>query len=172
MQQYNSLFDAVPWKAVGISALQTFIVYWLAMLGLRLVGRRAFGELGPQDVVLLLLLSEALNSALVHQEGGFWGGVASAATMLVTVAITERVKFLRALLDDHAVTVVVDGRPLRGAMEKYHVDDSDLEKAAREYGVPGPEAFERAVIEGDGSITGVLKPEYRATPHRVERGGL
>lgn len=159
---------SVPWSAVGVSALQTFVVYWFAMAGLKLVGRRSFGELGPQDVVLLLLLSEALSAALMVPEAGFWGAIASAATLLATVAVTERIKALRQALDGEAVTIVRDGEALEDVMARYQVDDGDLAKAAREYGVAGPEAFERAVLEGDGSITAVLKPEFRGGARKVE----
>ncbi len=162
----GTLFDPIPWHAVGVSALQTFLIYWFAILGLRLVGRRAFGELGPQDIVLLLLLSEGLNSALVPQGAGFWGGVASALTLLVSVGAVERIRPLREALDGTAVDIVIDGQMLRDAMRRYQVDESDVMKAAREYGVAGPEAFERAVLEGDGSITAVLKTEY-TRQHRV-----
>lgn len=162
MNDYHSIFDAVPWGPVGVSALQTFVVYWVAMLGLKLVGRRAFGELGPQDVVLLLLLSEGLNQAMVHPGGGFWAGIASALVLLGTVAITERITAVREAIDGRAVEVVRDGRPVDAAMARFRLDLEDLMSAARSYGVAGPEAFERMVLEGDGSLTGVLKPEHRA----------
>lgn len=162
----HTLFDPIPWGPVGVSALQTFLIYWFAILGLKLVGRRAFGELGPQDVVLLLLLSEGLNSALVPQGAGFWGGVASALTLLVSVGAVERIRRLREALDGSPVDIVLDGRMLTDAMRRYQVDEADVRKAAREYGVAGPEAFERAVLEGDGSITAVLMPGH-SRQHRV-----
>lgn len=167
----HTLFDPIPWGAVGVSALQTFLIYWLAVLGLKLVGRRAFGELGPQDIVLLLLLSEGFNSALVPQGAGFWGGVASALTLLVSVGAVERIRPLRMALDGSSVDIVIDGQMLPDAMRRYQVDEADLYKAAREYGVAGPEAFERAVLEGDGSITAVLMPGHDRQ-HRVARRRL
>ena len=170
MQNYPSIFDlrSIPWGAVGVSALQTFVVYWFAMAGLRLVGRRSIGELGPQDVVLLLLLSEALNAALVVPSAGFWGGLASAAVLLVNLGITERIRPVRRALDGEAVVVLRGGIPLRTVMERYQVDDGDLAKLAREYGVARPEEFEVVVLEGDGSLTGVLKPEHRGARGRAE----
>lgn len=163
MQRYPSVLDlgAIPWRDVGLAALQTFILYWVTMAGLKLVGRRAFGELGPQDIVLLLLLSEAFSVGLMPQQGGFWASLTSGVTLLTVVAVTERVPLLRRLLDSRPVDVVTRGRERREAMERFYVDAGDLEKLAREYGVPDAGAFERIVIEGDGKLTGVLKPEHR-----------
>jgi uncharacterized membrane protein YcaP (DUF421 family) len=161
MGGYPTIFDAVPWPEVGITALQSFVIYWFALTGLKLVGRRAFGEMGPQDLILLLLLSESLNMGLIHNDAGFWGSLASALVLLLTVAIVERVPFLRQRMDDGTIKLVENGRLIKPALKKSLVEEQDLQKAAREYGMPSIKAFETMTLEGDGRITGVLKPEYR-----------
>lgn len=70
---YLTFLDPIPWKLVGISAVQSFIVYWVVLLGLRLAGRRVFGELGPHDLILLLLISEATDLGIVTRRQVFGG---------------------------------------------------------------------------------------------------
>ena len=74
---YVTLFQAVPWEPVGVSVVQTVVIYWLVLLGVKLVGRRVFGEMGPQDMVILFLIAESCDLGLTNEEAGFWGSVAS-----------------------------------------------------------------------------------------------
>jgi len=53
-----------------------------------------------------------------------------------------------------------DGRILEAVMRKGHISMSDLEKVAREYGFADIDVFDIMMLEGDGSITGVLEPGY------------
>jgi uncharacterized membrane protein YcaP (DUF421 family) len=48
------------------------------------------------------------------------------------------------------------------------MEDNDFEVLAREYGMPSPEAFEKIILEDDGRLSGVLKPEYRGRGMNVE----
>ena len=159
--EYVSIFSPIPWKEVGITVLQTFTLYWILVFGLKLVGRRVFGELGPQDLIVLLLIAESTNQGLFHQDAGFWGTVASALTILVTGATIERIPRVKKLFEGSTLELVRDGQVIPGAMKHCLVEKEDLEKAARQYGLPNISAFERMTLEGDGSITGVVKPEFR-----------
>lgn len=46
------------------TAGQTFVLFWFVLLGLKAIGRRAFGELGPQDLILIVVVAEAMDSGL------------------------------------------------------------------------------------------------------------
>lgn len=159
---YTSIFSPIPWEAVGHSVLQTFLLYWMVLFGIKLVGRRVFGEMGPQDFIVLLLVAESCNLGLANEEAGFWGTVFSVLTVLTTGAIAERVSLLRRFLAESAIDVLKDGRPLPGAMKRSLVEEDDLLSTAREYGMPDYSVFEKMTLESDGHITGVLKPQYRS----------
>jgi uncharacterized membrane protein YcaP (DUF421 family) len=158
---YTSILDAIPWYAVGLSILQTVTIYWLLVIGMKLVGRRVFGEMGPQDMIILLLIAEACDLGLSHEDAGYWGTVFSVLTILIMGAMVERIPPLRNKLSDSPIELVKDGQPLAQVMKKSLVEESDLLSTAREYGIPDFSAFETMTLESDGSITGVLKPEYR-----------
>lgn len=160
---YPTIFDPIPWPLVGFSFLQAIVLYWLVMLGLKLVGRRTFSGLGTQEMILLLILSEATDVGVTHMESGFWGSVASIVALLLTVYIVDRIDPLRERLEGKPIYLMRDGKLDEPLMKKYRIDKSDLEHTARKYGVPF-HAFECLVLEGDGNLTGLIRQSfYRLT---------
>jgi uncharacterized membrane protein YcaP (DUF421 family) len=169
--EYTSIFDPIPWEAIGHTVIQTFTLYWLLLIGLKLVGRRVFGEMGPQDLIILLLIAEACDLGLANEKAGYWGTIASVLTILVVGGIIERVPFIRKFLEDNAVVLFKDGQLDKRQMRKNLVEEEELEKVAREYGLNSYQDFSTLVLEGDGSITGVIKPEVREL-HKKEAQGV
>jgi uncharacterized membrane protein YcaP (DUF421 family) len=165
---YVSIFDPIPWAEVGHSMIQTLAVYWLLLFGVKAVGRRVFGEMGPQDLIILLLVAEACDLGLADEGAGFWGTVASVLTILATGGLIERVPVLRRLLES-APVVLCRGRQLeREVMRANLVDESDLQQAVHQYGLESYDGFETMTLESDGSITGVLRMDLRAPRHRLQ----
>jgi uncharacterized membrane protein YcaP (DUF421 family) len=169
--EYTSIFDAIPWEAVGHTVIQTFTLYWLLLLGLKLVGRRVFGEMGPQDLIILLLIAESCDLGLADEKAGYWGTVASVLTILVVGGIVERVPPIRKFLEDKCVVLFRNGQLDKRLMDKNLVEEEELEKAAREYGLDSYRDFTSLMLEGDGSITGIVKPEAR-TLHKKDTHGF
>ncbi len=159
MTTYVTLFDPIPWPAVGISFLQTFIIYWVVLLGLKLLGRRSFGQLGPQELILLLLISEATDLGLTHLDSGFWGSLASVIALLLTVYLVDQIPLLSAFLESSPVVIVEKGQIKTEALQKFQISEKDLNHAAREHGVYDPSQFDLLVLESDGKLAGVLKKE-------------
>ena len=153
---YVSIFDVPPLKFVFLSMLQTVTLFIVVLLGLKLVGRRVFGEQGPQDLVILILIAEACNSGLNHQQAGYWGSAASVITILFLGWLCERTKFIRQFLEGRPVFIYERGTLNKTLMEKHMVDEGDLELAAREYGLASYHDFSTIVLEGDGAVTGVV----------------
>jgi len=159
MSEYVTIFSPIPWAQVGITFIQAFVLFWLLLGGLRLVGRRTFSEMGPQELILLLLISEATDLGITHGNAGFWGSVASIIALLLTVYGVNRIPVLQNKLECKAI-VIKQGHQYHEAMLKAHqIQDEDLQRAARQYGVP-LEAFESLTLEGDGRITGIINPLY------------
>jgi len=154
---YVGIFDKPPMEAVLLSILQAALLFTLVLLGLKLVGRRVFGEQSPQDLVILLLIAEASNLGLSDQRAGFWGTVASVLTILLLGWICERYNKLRRALESDPIVLFRDGHLNRKLLQKHMMDASDLEMAAHEYGLSSYREFEKIILEGDGKLTGVLK---------------
>jgi len=152
---YISIFDPVPWPDVGLSVLQTATLYVLLLLGLKIVGRRVFAEMGPQDMILLLLVAEACDIGLTPEGAGYWGTIASVLTLLMLVGVTERVKPLRQLTENKPVILFHNGQRLVN-LRKYLIDTDDLDAAVRKYGLSSYMQAETLILEDDGSITAVF----------------
>jgi uncharacterized membrane protein YcaP (DUF421 family) len=163
---YISIVDIPPLKFILLSMLQTVTLFAGILLGLKLVGRRVFGEKGPQDLVILVLIGEASNLGLSHQEAGYWGSVASVMCILLLGFLCEKVKFIRRFLEGRPIFLYERGTLNRTLMEQHMVDEADLELAAREYGLASYHDFSTMVLEGDGAVTGVMHPHALTIPRK------
>ncbi len=161
---YVSLFDMPDWGAVALSAVQSVILYLLALTGLKLAGRRMFAEMGAQDLVVLLLVADASNLGLTHDGGGFWSSVASVVTVISLGVVLERIPVLHMLVEGRPLTLYDNGRLNRRCMDKCKVEMGELDEVARKYGLAHYTAFQRIVIEADGTLTGTVR-HHRAVRH-------
>jgi uncharacterized membrane protein YcaP (DUF421 family) len=153
--EYSGIFDAPDWEAVAISVLQTATLFCFVMIGLRIVGRRIFAQRDPQDLVVIVLLAEACNLGLTDENAGYWGTVFSMITIFVLGFIVERVPFLRHFMTQKPVLLYQQGALNESAMKKYMLDEGDLNEVARRQGTASYRSFERMILEGDGSISGI-----------------
>lgn len=152
---YISIFDPIPWPEVWLSVLQTVTLYVLLLLGLKIVGRRVFAEMGPQDMILLLLVAEACDIGLTPEGAGYWGTIASVLTLLFLVGITERIGPLRRVTENKPVILFHKGQRLVN-LRKYLIDEEELHAAVRKYGYGSYMQAETLILEDDGSITAVF----------------
>lgn len=88
--------------------------------------------------------------------------------LLATVGIMERIPPLRRALENRPIMLMEKGQLLQSVIEKNLVESDDLDKVAHDYGMPDHKAFDAMILEGDGSITGVLKSEFRPQARGVE----
>ncbi|HYD18410.1 MAG TPA: YetF domain-containing protein [Patescibacteria group bacterium] len=130
-------------------------MFALVLAGLKLVGRRVFGEQSPQDLVILLLIAECCDLGLTHEEAGYWGTVVSVITILFLGWLCERVGLLRKAISSSPVVIYQNGKLERELMEHHMLDESDLHEAARHYGLEKYQEFRIITLEGDGDLTGV-----------------
>jgi uncharacterized membrane protein YcaP (DUF421 family) len=167
--EYTSILSPVPWDAVGVSMLQTVVIYWLLLFGLKAVERRVFAEMGPHDLVVLMMIAEAASLGLTVQRAGFWGALGSVLVILLLGAVIERLPQLRGFIANRPVVLYEGGTLQQATLQRYLVDESDLDQVARMYGLPTYKAFECLTLESDGSITGVVRTTVPRIPRRLLR---
>src|SRR6187549_3987626 len=76
-----------PWIEIP---LRSAVVYVLLLAGLRLAGKRHAGQLSPHDFVLILLVSNAVQNAMVGEDTTVHGGLIAAATLIVLNTLLSR----------------------------------------------------------------------------------
>jgi uncharacterized membrane protein YcaP (DUF421 family) len=153
-----------------VIALRTIAVYGAVFVGLRLMGKREIGQMTVFDLVVILLIANAVQNAMVGQDSSLQGGILAAAVLLVAnrlVAIVRiRSRLFGRLIEGMPTVLVQDGQFVEPHLRKEGVDKDELEMAAREHGMDSIKDVKLAVLEVDGSIS--IVPEGQ-TVHRVRR---
>ena len=141
-------------------ALRTVIVYAVVLAGIRLTGKREVGQMASFELVLILLLANAVQNAMTGPDTSLAGGIVGACTLLLTNAIVTRVssrsRKVRAALEGTPTVLVLKGSMVKKNMEKEHIVIEELEQVLREHGISAMNDVALAVLEVDGSIS-VLK---------------
>ncbi|MGD0036021.1 MAG: YetF domain-containing protein [Bacteroidota bacterium] len=144
-------------------ALRTLIVYAVVLVGIRLTGKREVGQMASFELVLILLLANAVQNAMTGPDTSLTGGVVGACTLLIANAIVTRVasrsRKLRTAIEGTPTVLILKGKIVKKNMEKEHIADEELEQVLREHGISTSEDVGIAVLEVDGSISVLKKDE-------------
>jgi uncharacterized membrane protein YcaP (DUF421 family) len=149
------MFDlAIPWWSFVV---RTLIVYLALLIGLRLVGRRELGQMTPFDLVVILLIANSLQNAMVGPDTSVAGGLASAFTLLaanwILTRLRARIPWLRRVAEGEPILLVSGGKVLVESLRRSSIDLDDLEQAVREHGVATLAEVDTAVLEVDGTVS-------------------
>lgn len=149
---------SVPWWEF---VLRGVLVYVFLLVFLRITGKRQTGQYAPFDLVLLLILSNAVQNSMNAGDNSLIGGLISASTLMgchvVLAHITYRFAWLERLIDGTPRVLVDDGKVHTELMHKELLSTEDLEAALRASGCLHLHEVERATIETNGQITVVLR---------------
>lgn len=143
------------------------IVFLFLLVAFRLSGKRQVGQLTPFDLVVLLVISNIVQNAMIGNDNSVIGGLIGATTILVMnygiVELTFRSKRLRRLVEAHPTLLIHNGRVLHDHLRTERVTMDDLRAALRRAGMADPTHVRFAVLEDNGGISVV--PFTSADPH-------
>ena len=153
------MFDmTTPWSEI---ILRTFVVYLVVLILLRTAGKRELGQMTPFDLVVILVIANAVQNAMTGGDNSLSGGILAAATLtFVNIAVGRwgaQVPVFRRLVASEPRLLLQDGTPIKENLEKERVDIEELEMAARQHGIPSLDEVAAAVLEEDGSISIIPK---------------
>jgi uncharacterized membrane protein YcaP (DUF421 family) len=137
------------------------VVYAFMLIGLRVVGRRTLSDLGPQELILVTLLAKLVGDELIPKDTGLAGNLVGGMTLFALVLVVNKFPAFRHWIEPSPVVVYEHGRVYSKRLEHHMMSERDLERTARDYGRKSYADFERIVLERDGQLTGVLKPQPR-----------
>lgn len=148
------------------SVLRATVVYIALLLIFRIAGARTLAQITTFDFVLTLIISEAVQQAMIDNDNSMTNGFLIVITLvglnILLSEIKQRSPRLERLLDGTTVLVVEKGQVQRDRMQMERVDESDVLEAARELqGVSALGQIEYAVLEKNGHITVVTKKSAR-----------
>jgi uncharacterized membrane protein YcaP (DUF421 family) len=144
------------------SILRVLAVYAFLLVVFRASGKRTLSEATTFDLVLLLVISEATQQALVQDDYSVTNALVVILTFLaVDVALSllkQRAPRVERLVDSVPLVILADGRPLRERMERERIDEEDiLEQARARHGLERLDQIAYAVLERSGNISIVPK---------------
>jgi uncharacterized membrane protein YcaP (DUF421 family) len=132
------------------------VVYLTLLLMVRLSGRRTVGQFTPFDLLVVMLLSEAVSNSLSGGDDSLSGGLIIAATLIAlntaVAMLSTYSKRASVILDGTAVLIGRDGQFFDRVVKRCRITESDLEQSLRSADCALHE-MQYAFLEADGEIT-------------------
>jgi len=149
--------DISVWEKI----LRSVVVYLFILLAFRFTGKRQVGQLTPFDLVLLLIISNVVQNALIGNDNSLGGGILGAATILALNYLVEEIAFrfkpMRRFLEGEPTILIHNGKILDQHLRRERITLEDLHAAIRKNGVAGVENVRFAVLEENGQISVIPK---------------
>lgn len=153
--------------------VRTGVVYIAVFFGLRVMGKRQLGQMTLTDLVVIILIANAVQNAMVGPDTSLVGGLAAAFALLVLNLVISRLQIVNPkverLVEGSPTMLIRDGSYLDANLRKEGVDRAEVESALREHGLTEARQAKVAYLEPDGSISVVPMGERLARSRRRVR---
>jgi uncharacterized membrane protein YcaP (DUF421 family) len=141
--------------------LRAVIVYVVLLGMIRLSGKRTMGQFTPFDVLLIVLLGNAVQNALLGKDTSLIGGLLLAAVLIamnwITGFLSARSRRAERLIEGEPVVLAQDGKLFEDRLKRELVSRNDFDEALRQNGELALEDVRYAILETDGAISVVSK---------------
>jgi uncharacterized membrane protein YcaP (DUF421 family) len=145
-------FGIPPWEL----ALRSIVIYATLLVALRLFGKREVGQFTIYDLVLVLIVANAVQPAMTGPDNSLGGGVVIiVALVLVNFGVSrlDRFGIFHRLLEPQPTIIIRDGHYLPNRLKREGVDQEEVDTAIREHGLKDVSEVQLGVLEQDGSIS-------------------
>lgn len=149
--------------------LRTVGVYLGLAIVIRVFGKRLMSQMNSIDLVVVLLLSNVVQNAVIGPDNSLTGGLLGAVVLVglnsAVDSLLHHVPALHKLMVGDASTVLEDGRPNVRSLRQLGITPQELAQALRHQGADDLDDVKLATIEPGGSIVVQLKRERRNTSY-------
>jgi len=152
--------DISFWEKV----LRTLVVYLGILILVRVAGKRLLAQMNSLDLVVILLLSNVVQNAIIGPDNSVLGAMIGAVVLVGFNALLDRYAATprgRRLLVGRATEVVHDGHVDHAALARLGISTAELDLTLRRQGSDDPSEVESASLEPEGEIVVTLKPGER-----------
>jgi uncharacterized membrane protein YcaP (DUF421 family) len=143
---------------------RSLVVYLGVFVGLRVMGKRELGQMTVFDLVMILLIANAVQNAMVGSDVSVQGGLIAAAVLLLVNRLLAAARLHGGLwgrlIEGTPTVLVQEGQFLEAGLRKEGLEREQVLMAMREHGVDDVSRVKLAVLETDGSIS-VVPEESR-----------
>lgn len=140
------------------AVLRAAAIYFALLFLFRVAGRRSLAEITSFDLILLLIIGEATQQALLGDDFSLTNAIVVIVTLIaidVGLSLLKlRSRKIDLLLDGAATIIVEDGKPLRGRIAEARLQEADILQAARQgQGLERMDQIKYAILEKNGKIS-------------------
>ncbi|MCF8707471.1 DUF421 domain-containing protein [Rhizorhapis sp. SPR117] len=140
------------------SVLRGLAIYVIMLLAVRISGRRTMAEMTPFDFVLVLIVAETTQQALLGDDFSITNAVILVVTLFMAdiglSQIKQRWAWLDKALDGKPTLLITDGKPDEQALRLARVGMNDIMSAARsKHGLEKLDQIKHAILEADGTLS-------------------
>lgn len=155
----SELFElSIPWWEI---VLRGTVVYFVLLVVLRLAGKRTVGQFTPFDLLVLVLLGDALQGSMIAGDDSLQGGIILTVTLVgwnkLTGWVTSRSRWLERAVEGKPVVLARNGHIYGEALERCQLSIDDLQEAMRNADCGAISKVRLAMLEKDGKISIVTR---------------
>jgi uncharacterized membrane protein YcaP (DUF421 family) len=149
------VFDlSIPWWELIFRSL---VIYFALLFLLRLTGKRQIGQFSPFDLILLLLVSEAVQNAIIASDDSLTAGLIAVATLIAANYLvglaTFKSKRLERVVEGRPQVLIHEGRIFEDVMREARMTRKELDTALRHEGFFELGKIKLAILETNGDIS-------------------
>jgi uncharacterized membrane protein YcaP (DUF421 family) len=151
----------------------TLVIYLFIVIAIRLFGKKELAQLSVVDMVFILLISNAVQNAMVGPDSTLSGGLVAASTLFIMNYLFKLLQYkfpkFGKVIEGDAIMLVYKGKLLDLNLKKAEITYEELMEAVREHGLASPKEVDLAILEVDGNIS-VLSHEYQHRTVKRRKG--
>lgn len=137
--------------------IRSVCVYLFMVIALRIFGKKELSQLNTADVILILLISNSVQNAMVGSNSSLLGGIVAASVLFIVNFLLKRImyrsKFIKELVQDKPEILVHNGKIEFKTLAKIGITSDELQEAMREHGIEFYKDVRLAMMEIDGNIS-------------------
>jgi uncharacterized membrane protein YcaP (DUF421 family) len=141
--------------------LRAIFVFFFLFLLTRVIGRRELSSFQPFDLILLIILGDAVQQGLTQDDYSLTGAIIAvgmiAALQVLTSYLSFRLPWARRALDGNPIVIVQDGKPIEETLHRERLTVDDVAEEARGQQIASLEDVQWAVLETSGTISFIPK---------------
>jgi uncharacterized membrane protein YcaP (DUF421 family) len=143
--------------------LRAVFVFAFVVLLMRVIGRRELSSLSPVDLILLIILGDALQQGLTQDDYSLTGAVLVVGTLAVLQVVLSWLAFrspsVRSVVDGEPLIVVQDGKPIERNLKRERLTVEEIAESARLHEIGSLDEVRWAVLERNGELSFIKKSQ-------------
>lgn len=153
--------------------LRSVAVYFFMIIALRIFGKKELSQLNTADVILILLISNSVQNAMVGANTSLYGVIIAAFSLFLINSIFKKVmlksKFIKELVQDKPEVLIHNGKIEFKTLARLGITSEELEEAMREHGIEYYKDVKLAMFEIDGNISIISGNENLKQTHHKRK---